>query len=779
MNIEKLLSDNLFLIVPDGIKNKIVEQISLTNKFYSYKIVGISELKKLVLFDYDIEAIIYVKNKEKVKSSIAIEYIETMFYLENKQYKSETLNKLVQLKNELDNNHLLIKDTKIKKILNNKNIVVYGFDLLTKEDLFVLSKLGNDYRIIDKESNNKDNEVQLYHFITLDDEVESICISISKLLNEGIDINKIKIANVNDDYNFALKRYFKMFNIPINIENKENLYSLISIKNFVNTYTKTKSLEKALDEYQEKYGLDDIYPLLLGVCNRFVGYDYDKTIDLFIDELNKTKLPSVRYDNAVEIIDLDNYIFDDEYVFALSLNQSVYPRTYRNDDFLDDEEKKELGIDTSEDLNGYGQVRLQSLLNNCHHLIMSYKESSSFNTYTKSFLLNKLKIKETPFIIDKETSYSILNDKLKLAQTFDKIEIKNEDEYLNKLYSSYKLDYRTYSNTFSGIDNQLLKDYLHNKYQEGKLTLSYTSLNNFYNCGFKYYLDKILDLISDEETVALIIGNVFHRVLERRYKDDVFDFDKAYDEEINKKDVDIVSKVYLDKLKDGLKRLIEINDKNEEESKLNYKKVEKGVAIDFKDKMKFYGKIDKILYGYRDGKQYYAIVDYKTGDTKFDISKIEHGLEMQLPIYLYLLHNDVAFKDGEACGIYIQHIIPKIEEYGKENAFEKNIKLDGYSNENPISIGMLDPHFEDSEMVKYNKKKLLSKESMDNLMLMTENKIKEAIDAIYDGKFDINPKMNEKYQDISCAFCPYKECCYVKFKDKMKLESSSNEEGGE
>ena len=55
MNIEKILSDNLFLIVPDGIKNKIVEQISLINKFYSYKIVGISELKKIVLFDYDIE----------------------------------------------------------------------------------------------------------------------------------------------------------------------------------------------------------------------------------------------------------------------------------------------------------------------------------------------------------------------------------------------------------------------------------------------------------------------------------------------------------------------------------------------------------------------------------------------------------------------------------------------------------------------------------------------------------------------------------------------------
>ena len=33
MNIEKLLSDNLFLIVPDGIKNKIVEGKALTAFF--------------------------------------------------------------------------------------------------------------------------------------------------------------------------------------------------------------------------------------------------------------------------------------------------------------------------------------------------------------------------------------------------------------------------------------------------------------------------------------------------------------------------------------------------------------------------------------------------------------------------------------------------------------------------------------------------------------------------------------------------------------------------
>ena len=51
---------------------------------------------------------------------------------------------------------------------------------------------------------------------------------------------------------------------------------------------------------------------------------------------------------------------------------------------------------------------------------------------------------------------------------------------------------------------------------------------------------------------------------------------------------------------------------------------------------------------------------------------------------------------------------------------------------------------------------------------LVEIKIKEAGNDIISGKFNINPKEIDE-ENVSCKFCKYKDLCYMKQNDIVKL----------
>ena len=84
-----------------------------------------------------------------------------------------------------------------------------------------------------------------------------------------------------------------------------------------------------------------------------------------------------------------------------------------------------------------------------------------------------------------------------------------------------------YDNRFSGVDNNKLYKFLNNNFN-----LSYSSMDNYYHCAFKFYLSNILKLDYFEETIQIYIGNLFHYVLSKAFLDN-FDFDNCVNHYIN------------------------------------------------------------------------------------------------------------------------------------------------------------------------------------------------------------------------------------------------------
>ena len=59
-----------------------------------------------------------------------------------------------------------------------------------------------------------------------------------------------------------------------------------------------------------------------------------------------------------------------------------------------------------------------------------------------------------------------------------------------------------------------------------------------------------------------------------------------------------------------------------------------------------------------------AIIDYKTGNANIDLKYIDYSLNMQLPIYIYLINNS-KLKNIRLVGFYLQKI--HLETPKKEN----------------------------------------------------------------------------------------------------------------
>ena len=363
------------------------------------------------------------------------------------------------------------------------------------------------------------------------------------------------------------------------------------------------------------------------------------------------------------------------------------------------------------------------------------------------------------------------------------------DSDLNLLYSNYQnLPYLTYDNKYKKIDNDLFL-----KYMNDNLLLSYSSIDNYYRCGFRYYISNILKLNKYEETFMTYIGNLFHYILSIAFNEG-FEFESEFNNYIKDKEFTNKESFFIEKLKNDLLFTIDTIKKQDNYTSLNNALYEQKIYInkDKNIKITFMGIIDKLKYENIDNKTIVAIVDYKTGTPEVDLDNLIYGISMQLPIYLYLANNS-SLGNVEVAGFYLQKIVHNKLNYQEnkdyENELSKLYRLDGYSNSDINILDKLDSNYSDSSMIKgmktsskgfYAYSKVLDSNQMNEINNIVDKKIDEAIDNVLDRNFDINPKRIDK--DLKgCEYCKFKDICYMKEEDiiNLKLQSYKDFLGGE
>lgn len=90
------------------------------------------------------------------------------------------------------------------------------------------------------------------------------------------------------------------------------------------------------------------------------------------------------------------------------------------------------------------------------------------------------------------------------------------------------INYNTYDNRYIKVEFDDLYKYLN-----GKSNLSYSAMNNYYLCAFRFYIANILKLDPFVDTFAAFLGSLFHDCLSKMYNEG-FDLRTEYDKYLEK-----------------------------------------------------------------------------------------------------------------------------------------------------------------------------------------------------------------------------------------------------
>lgn len=767
------IKDNTILIIPDNIKEEVLKEIRELDRKLNIKIFNIDEFIKKLTIDFNEETIYQTMLNYNINYSIANLYLNNIKYVEedSNNYK---LHNLFNIKNNIDK--YLIKDNLFKKLINKKEIIVYGYDYITKYQYHILKNVEN-IKVINKEYYNYNHNV--YKFNTLEEEVIFVAEEISKLLNNNIDINNIFISNIDSNYYKVIKRIFKMYNIPINIKDTNNVYQTNIGKYFINNLS--NNIEELINSIKTKFDMtnkknSEILKKIISILNKF--YFTKECLSVksnIIEVMKKTNLENTKYKNAInEISIIDNIIDDNKYIFLLSFNLNKFPITIKDEEYINDNIKFDY-MEKSYEMNNIKKDLYYKVISSIKNLTITYKEKHLNESFYPSVLIDEYKIN----VIDKKieyTNYSNELNKIFLTKYLDElIKYNNKNKNTNLLYSNYEINYNTYDNRYKIINKENLYKYLNNKFN-----LSYSNMDTYYHCAFKFYISSILKLDEFETNLGNYIGNLYHYVLSKAFVDN-FDFDKTVDNYIknNPYPESFKNKYFITKVLDNLKNVIKTIEYQNTLGNMNESYYEKNIIVEKTGAINttFKGFIDKILK--KDNNV--VIIDYKTYSIDIKLNYLPYGLSMQLPVYLYLTKN--YDKDIEIIGFYIQEILNNSKYNKKDKTTLKeqqkdSLKLKGYTIGNESKIAIFDTTYEKSEMIygmKLSSKgfdryaKVLTEKQINNIIKLTDNKIKECINNIENANFEINPKMILG-KNIGCEHCKYKDLCFMTNRDIKELE---------
>ena len=761
------------LIVTDN-KKEVIDYISSKKKLIQFKVMSLSEFRERFYFSFDLKTIDYLMNKYDLKYDNALTILNNMIYLTKEKYENKKLNELLKYKIELDDNNLLIYDKLFKSFLRNKNVIVINNNL-SKFDKDVFNKVSKITNVIYHNYLNPIYEHNSIRFNNINEEANYVAYSISKLINQGISISKIKLTNLTDEYINPIKRIFSFYNLKCDFDNKTAIYETKIFKEFINNLEDDN--EKSLNNIS-KYKNTDTYKMIIDLINQFTFTSSIKNVKtLFIETSKRVFLENEKYTNMIEVVNYNNHLFsDDEYVFMLNFNSSSIPSFKKDESYISDEDKKEVLIDLVKDENKSIKDTTINIIKSIKNLTITYKDRSYFETYFPSNLIDEFESME----VNKDIllSYSSMQDKIDLAIKKDllfKYGITSEEYKV--LNNNYEIPYNSYDHKYKIIDKSLLKEKIDNK-----VVLSYTSLDKYSKCAFRYYVSDILKLDIYEETFNAFIGSLFHHVLQNSL-DKECDIDSLVNEYVLSSNKTFSKKemFYIDKLTNNIKECVKSIKEFMNYTDLKNMMFEKYIEI-YKSReinVTFKGIIDKIMYNKYDDKVVMIIIDYKTYTPTINLDYIDEGLFCQLPIYLLLAKN-MGIDNITFGGFYYEQILNNSIDKSKSD-----YKLIGYSNSDENILFLVDDSFENSNMIRslklnndgsfYRYSKVIDNERIDNIISNSDKLIDNVIDNISDAKFDINPKMIDN-KNIGCDYCKFKDICFMDNNDIKDITKRGEED---
>lgn len=731
------LDENRSLLDNAMIKNIKASISLLDSKLSQISIIDFLKYSFLSIEEEKIEAFQSFIERRRISGSMIFDdkYFQKQKRKENNtRYEKEDDIKLEQVKEVLNILREIIleipelKDTIIKdKKLDMKDYVKYVYTLLTNE------YLSNGYENY-KESINFENKEELIEenkiiwerFIDTLDELynvefgESFNLNIlSDILFASIDNFKVGIIPpskdqivIGDPLRSRFNKVKKLFVLgmsnlyyPITIE-RSDLLSDEEKEELINLDSEIFTTNIDITSIKETINSNNLLSFyeLLYTSNKYIDFSYS-----LINSSNEGMNSASLVDSIKEIIKEENIyekdIDENDYIYSKTILQKYVPHKLRESKqgLLDKKEEKDLEYLISE--------------------IKSNKDN--FSDITNAIELTKADY--TRKKLSKDTVNMIFNTNKFSVSQLEEFNSNPYDHFIK--YGLKPREHNTYDISALDIGNILhnyMKDYFENRHlksiEKESKEIFYEAINNTID-DFKIEDDKNQFFINQMERNANQYSKIIDRQLSITHVDD-FMLEKEYRKRRSEAD-DVIDAIEVDI--DGRKILIE-------------------------------GKIDRIDVFNYNGRKYFRIIDYKTGNKEFEIGKIYAGVDMQLLLYLNAVLNQN--KDSKPLGVFYQKLRDDLDIIGmKQINLDSNsdklkaYKLSGIINDdidlyNYIDSEALDEkQYVKSEQYNYegrksafkDKNNVVSENFFEKLIKKNEDNVIKSIERLLDGVIDLQP----------------------------------------
>lgn len=673
------------------------------------------------------------------------------------------------------NNYFVINEGYIE-YLKDKNIIYLRKELSNPLFHLALNKLKEnniEFKELDF-TPSVNNHVYFKEYKDIISEAEGVVEKIASLLSTGkVDINNIKIHISSDEYYEILKDVLSFYEIPYTSLKK---ISLIETKEGIEFYNYSKllfddvlsdneKLIEMLEEYKTTHPLSDSFYTTL--IKLFSGIN-SITIEYLRDFLTNNYVKTPKYIDSLEMGNLfDRSFSTDTHLFIIGAVQGVFPKTIEVSGLITDKILKDHNVPILKELNTYNDEYYLSKIYSLDNVYITYNLQGFDKKHSKPSILGRID-REIEMEIDNATSFSSSRDLFKYTKAkeiYDNYGVPIDD--LSKYYKHGKNMANTIKeynpvfklNVDGDNDFALIKEFLNNT-----LSISHTSISNYYECPTKYFLANLIKIDPFETNYNSYLGLFFHAFIEEF-------IDKEYDE----LEVENLYKKFKEESKYELLpdeyyyfKIFYNYLPTIHEILTNYRAASTFKVYDkeyyFKHKIKedridvyITGSIDLVL---KDDKNNYFVGDYKTG--RKPSVNIDKGKGMQLFIYFNMLKEDI--KDAKPFGLAYQKI-PR-----KEKEFNGEIKFSGFFIDDDELRKEFSGNYDNYYAGKIKRErddlnKLTPSGQIEHALKTVNEKVIEAKDRVISLDFKQTPSKD------SCEYCNFKEICY------KSLISDENEEG--
>ncbi len=203
------------------------------------------------------------------------------------------------------------------------------------------------------------------------------------------------------------------------------------------------------------------------------------------------------------------------------------------------------------------------------------------------------------------------------------------------------------------------------------------------------------------------------------------------------------------------------------------------ISLSEEERMQLIGRIDRVDTCRKEDKLYVKIIDYKSGNRKFDLAALYYGLQLQLVVYMNAAVESLKKENSDArvipAAMLYYHVSDPMTETDKGQpdpseinaAILDELKMTGMVSDDEEVISLLDKDFDNkSSVIPVARKKdgsftqassVLSDQDFKTVSDYASHKIRELGVSILDG--DIGLKPYEQKDADACTYCDYRSVC--------------------